>query len=132
MLWGVFATPGDKSRSGETVVATPGALRFLLELAVFFGGAVALYAAGSHVLAITLAGVLIVYHALSWDRVVWLLRYKCPFSSIVSGSHVGELRTDSCLETRRASNPAGDQWAWASRGRCLNGLVSSGERRPGK
>ncbi|MFE5488260.1 YrdB family protein [Streptomyces sp. NPDC056527] len=75
VLWGVFATPGDKSRSGGTVVATPGALRFLLELAVFFGGAVALYAAGSHVLAIMLAGVLIVYHALSWDRVVWLFRH---------------------------------------------------------
>ncbi|MEU5217425.1 YrdB family protein [Streptomyces sp. NPDC020807] len=74
VLWGVFATPGDQSRSGETVVATPGALRFLLELAVFFGGAAALYAAGSHVLALTLAGVLVVYHALSWDRVVWLFR----------------------------------------------------------
>ncbi|WP_306324564.1 YrdB family protein [Streptomyces venezuelae] len=75
VLWGVFATPGDKSRSGETVVATPGAVRLLLELAVFFGGAVALYAAGSSILAITLAGVLIIYHALSWDRVVWLLRH---------------------------------------------------------
>ncbi|MFI5825067.1 YrdB family protein [Streptomyces rishiriensis] len=75
VMWGVFATPGDESRSGETVVATPGPLRLLLELAVFFGGAAALYAAGSHVLATTLAGVLIVYHALSWDRVKWLLRH---------------------------------------------------------
>ncbi|MFJ8933254.1 DUF2568 domain-containing protein [Streptomyces sp. NPDC102364] len=75
VLWGVFATPGDESRSGDTVIATPGPLRFLLELCVFFGGAAALYAAGSHALATTLVGVLVVYHALSWDRVVWLFRH---------------------------------------------------------
>lgn len=74
-LWGVCATPDDASRSGRTVIATPGPLRFMLELAVFFGGAPALYAAGSHALAVTLAGVLVVYHLLSWDRVLWLLRH---------------------------------------------------------
>ncbi|GAA0443733.1 DUF2568 domain-containing protein [Streptomyces stramineus] len=75
VLWGVFATPGDASRSGGTVIATPGLLRLLLELAVFFGSAAALYAAGSRILAVTLAGVLVVYHFLSWDRVLWLLRH---------------------------------------------------------
>ncbi|MET9621748.1 MULTISPECIES: YrdB family protein [unclassified Streptomyces] len=74
-LWGVFATPDDASRSGGTVIATPGPLRFLLELAVFFGSAAALYAAGYHGLAVILAGALIVYHLLSWDRVLWLLRH---------------------------------------------------------
>ncbi|WP_328756140.1 YrdB family protein [Streptomyces sp. NBC_00271] len=75
VLWGVFATPDDASRSGGTVIATPGPLRFLLELAVFFGGAAALYAAGSRTLAVMLAGVLVVYHLLSWDRVLWLVRH---------------------------------------------------------
>ncbi len=75
VLWGVFATPDDASRSGRTVIATPGPLRLLLELAVFFGSAAALYAAGSHALAVTLAGVLVVYHLLSWDRALWLLRH---------------------------------------------------------
>jgi hypothetical protein len=75
VLWGVFATPDDASRSGGTVVATPGPLRFLLELAVFFGGAAALYAAGSHALSVMLTGALVVYHLLSWDRVLWLLRH---------------------------------------------------------
>jgi hypothetical protein len=75
VLWGTLATPDDASRSGKTVIATPGPLRFLLELAVFFGGAAALYVAGSHALAVALAGVLIVYHLLSWDRVLWLLRH---------------------------------------------------------
>ncbi|MFF7529235.1 DUF2568 domain-containing protein [Streptomyces bobili] len=75
VLWGVFATPADASRSGGTVIATPGPLRLLLELAVFFGGATALYAAGSRTLGVLLAGVLVVYHLVSWDRVLWLLRH---------------------------------------------------------
>ncbi|MFF0739180.1 YrdB family protein [Streptomyces sp. NPDC004111] len=73
VLWGVFATPGDASRSGGTVITTPGPLRLVLELAVFFGGAAALYATGAHTLAVVLAAVLAVYHLLSWDRIVWLL-----------------------------------------------------------
>jgi hypothetical protein len=42
---------------------------------VFFGGAAALYAAGSRTLAVMLAGALVVYHLLSWDRVLWLVRH---------------------------------------------------------
>ncbi|MCX4830455.1 HEM-1/HEM-2 family protein [Streptomyces sp. NBC_01016] len=34
-----------------------------------------MYAAGSHAVATTLVGVLVVFHALSWDRVVWLFRH---------------------------------------------------------
>ncbi|MGW6055928.1 YrdB family protein [Streptomyces sp. NPDC055189] len=75
IAWGVFATPGDESRSGNTVVATAGALRLLLELAVFFGGAAALYAAGAHLPAVVLTVVLLAYHAVSLDRVAWLLRH---------------------------------------------------------
>lgn len=73
--WGTFATPGDASRGGDGIVATAGALRLLLELAVFFGGAAALYAADAHRPAMILAAVLVVYHAASLDRVAWLLRH---------------------------------------------------------
>lgn len=75
VAWGVFATPGDESRSGDTVVATAGTLRLLLELAVFFGGAVALYAAGARVPALVLTAVLLAHHAASLARVAWLLRH---------------------------------------------------------
>ncbi|GAA2939159.1 YrdB family protein [Streptomyces enissocaesilis] len=75
VAWGVFATPGDASRSGDAVVATAGALRLLLELAVFFGGAAALYAAGARVPALVLTGLLVAYHAASLDRIAWLLRH---------------------------------------------------------
>ncbi|MFJ4937999.1 DUF2568 domain-containing protein [Streptomyces pseudovenezuelae] len=49
VLWGAFATPDDASRSGKTVIATPGLL--------------------------LLGAALVVYHLLSWDRVLWLLRH---------------------------------------------------------
>ncbi|MEU0941363.1 YrdB family protein [Streptomyces canus] len=75
VLWGAFATPDDASRSGKAVIATPGPLRLLLELVVFFGGAAALYTAGAHTSALLLGSALVVYHLLSWDRVLWLLRH---------------------------------------------------------
>ncbi|NUS28720.1 MAG: YrdB family protein [Streptomyces sp.] len=74
VVWGVFATPDDASRSGDTVVATAGPLRLLLELAVFFGGAAAVYAAGAQTAALVLTVVLVAYHAASLDRIGWLLR----------------------------------------------------------
>ena len=35
VLWGVFAVRDDPSRSGKTVMATPGVIRLILELALF-------------------------------------------------------------------------------------------------
>ena len=35
ILWGVFAVRDDPSRSGKTVVRTPGLIRLILELALF-------------------------------------------------------------------------------------------------
>lgn len=75
VLWTVFATPGDPSRNGDTVVATPGALRFLLELAILFGAAWALYNAGARTPALVLLVVLVIYHLTALDRVAWLFRH---------------------------------------------------------
>ena len=35
IVWGVFAVRDDPSRSGKTVVQTPGIIRLILELALF-------------------------------------------------------------------------------------------------
>ncbi|MDB2467109.1 YrdB family protein [bacterium] len=35
ILWGVFAVPNDPSRTGNTIVNTPGVVRLILELAFF-------------------------------------------------------------------------------------------------
>ncbi|MGD8398240.1 MAG: YrdB family protein [Anaerolineae bacterium] len=73
-LWGTFAVPGDRSRSGGAPVPVPGAVRLLLELALFGSAAWALYDAGATTLAWVLAVVAVIHYAVSYDRIVWLLR----------------------------------------------------------
>jgi ABC-type uncharacterized transport system permease subunit len=76
--WGIFAVPGDRSRSGDAPVPVPGVVRLLLELAFFGAAAWALYDAGRPVLALILAAVAAVHYALSYDRIGRLLRYRGP------------------------------------------------------
>jgi len=72
--WGVFAVPGDRSRSGKAPVAVPGAVRLGIE-AAFFGVAVfALYKAASGPISAIFAVAVSVHYAASYDRVAWLLR----------------------------------------------------------
>ncbi|MFR9753202.1 hypothetical protein ACL02S_19495 [Nocardia sp. 004] len=54
-------------------ITAPGAVRLVLELTVFRGGPAALSAAGLPLSALVSAIVLIVYHALAYDRTCWLL-----------------------------------------------------------
>ncbi len=76
--WGIFAVPGDRTRSGDAPVPVPGALRLLLELSLFALASWALCDAGSPVLALILASVVVVHYALSYDRIGRLLRYRGP------------------------------------------------------
>lgn len=72
-LWGTFAVQGDPSRSGAAPVPVPGQVRLLVEITVLFGGAAALWAAGLARPALISAIVLVGYHLLAYDRVLWLL-----------------------------------------------------------
>lgn len=74
-LWGVFAVPNDPSRSGNTVVATPGAVRLAIELALFALVAVWLANAESYVFAALLGGGAIVHYAVWPARIRWLLAH---------------------------------------------------------
>lgn len=84
--WGTFAVrslplstfPGDRSRSGGAPVPVPGAVRLLLELALFGLAMLALPRgdAGRPILALILAGVTVIHYAVSYDRIAWLLRQK--------------------------------------------------------
>ncbi|WP_181697952.1 YrdB family protein [Nocardia sp. GTS18] len=78
VLWGTLAVPDDPSRSGDAPVAVPGPVRLGVELAVLFGGAAALWAAALPRLALISAAVLVGYHLLSYDRVLWLLTGRTP------------------------------------------------------
>jgi hypothetical protein len=73
-MWGVFAVPGDPSRSGTAPVAVPGALRLGIEALFFAFGAWALYQSGSQILGIILAVAVAAHYAASYDRIGWLLR----------------------------------------------------------
>lgn len=71
LAWGAFRAPSDH---GKGLVGVPGAIRLLLE-ALFFGGAVwALAASGQTTPASIFAGVIAVHYAVSYDRVLRLLR----------------------------------------------------------
>jgi len=72
-LWGVFAVPGDPSRSGSAPIPVPGALRLLLELAIFAVGVWALWASGYPQWSMGFAVVVLLHYLISYDRIAWLL-----------------------------------------------------------
>ena len=70
LLWGVFAVRNDPSRSGKTVVQTPGLIRLILELTLF--GAAA-YDLTFTRMAMIFGAVVILHYIFSYDRIRWLL-----------------------------------------------------------
>lgn len=76
VLWGIFAVPGDPSRSGNAPVAVPGALRLALELAIFGFATWALYSTGALLWSLLLGGLTVLHYGLSYDRVAWLLEAR--------------------------------------------------------
>jgi hypothetical protein len=72
-VWGIFAVPGDPSRSGTAPVRVPGAVRLGIEL-VFFGlAAYAMFAAGMQALALVFSVAVAVHYVASLPRIRWLL-----------------------------------------------------------
>jgi hypothetical protein len=74
VLWGVFAVSGDPSRSGKTVIETPGLIRLLLELFIFGAGAWVLFHFGHVTLGWIYFSLLLLHHILYKDRMLWLIR----------------------------------------------------------
>lgn len=74
LLWGVFAVPGDPSRSGKTVIKTPGWIRLILELAFFGVGGWAFYQSGMHTVSYVFILLVCGHYLLSTDRIRWLLK----------------------------------------------------------
>ncbi len=73
-VWAVFATAGAQV-SGTTVVATPGPVRLLLELAILGGAVAALFQVGARQPAWIFAVVLAVHLLLTRDRLAWLFNH---------------------------------------------------------
>lgn len=72
-LWGVFAVPGDPSRSGHAPVPIPGWLRLIFELAVLYGATWALTTVDYTMLATGLGVAITFHYAFSYDRIAWLV-----------------------------------------------------------
>ncbi|UCF96612.1 MAG: YrdB family protein [Spirochaetaceae bacterium] len=73
-IWGIFSTPGDRSRSSKSIVPTPGILRLVLELLLFGAAIWALYTADRRIVALIYAGIIVLHYGLSYDRIVWLVK----------------------------------------------------------
>jgi len=73
VIWGVFAVPNDKSRSGKAPVPIPGILRLALELGIFATATWALYNLGYSKLYIGFGVAVVFHYILSYDRIAWLL-----------------------------------------------------------
>jgi hypothetical protein len=72
--WGVFRVPGDASASGEARVPVPGFVRLALEAAMFALAVWGLSSTGNAGLAAILAGAVVIHYAVSYDRIIWLLK----------------------------------------------------------
>ncbi len=74
ILWATFSVPGDRSRSGTAPVPVPGIVRLLLEALLFISAVWCLQDAGATTLAWIMGILLVAHYALSYDRIIWLLK----------------------------------------------------------
>ena len=74
VVWGTFAVPDDPSRSGKAPVPVPGAVRLVIELVLFAAGVWAFYASDRPLWGLILGILTVIHYALSYDRIIWLLK----------------------------------------------------------
>lgn len=72
LLWGAFRVPND---GGAPAVQVSGAVRLLIEAFLFASAAAALAGAGHRRLAVAFAATVLIHYAVSYDRVLSLLRH---------------------------------------------------------
>ena len=76
VLWGVFAVRDDPSRSGKSVIQTPGIIRLLLELGLFGLAAWMMLDLDHSLIALIFGSAVVIHYFLSFDRIAWLLKQK--------------------------------------------------------
>lgn len=73
-IWGMFAVPGDPSRSGSAPVPVRGLIRLGLETGFFSFAVWCLARIGWPSAALVLGIITAVHYSVSYDRIRWLLR----------------------------------------------------------
>lgn len=76
LFWGIFAVPGDPSRSGKTVIATPGIIRLFLELLLFSSATFMMRSLYPSPAWWIFGGIVLIHYFISYDRLLWLLKQK--------------------------------------------------------
>ena len=74
-IWGIFAVPGDPSRSGKAPVPVPGPIRLFLELIIFAISAWALIDMNHELMAASFGLLVLIHYLVSYDRIMWLLKH---------------------------------------------------------
>jgi len=73
VLWGLFAVPGDPSRSGQASLPVPGWVRLILEGIIFGAPVVMAWDLGASLTALILLALLIGHYLFDLERIRWLL-----------------------------------------------------------
>ena len=73
VLWGVFNVPNDPSRSGKAPVVVPGFVRLLIEILVLGTGCYFLFLQHTSYAWVYLS-LMLFHYAVSYPRIVWLLK----------------------------------------------------------
>lgn len=76
VMWALTAVKDDPTRSGRAFLPVPGALRLILELALFGLASWMLWDMGNSVLAIAFGVITGAHYLLSYDRIAWLIRQR--------------------------------------------------------
>lgn len=74
ILWGLFAVRNDPSRSGKTVVNTPGWIRLLLELGLFAVATWMLLKLDYMLIGWIFGGMVLLHYVVSFRRIAWLTK----------------------------------------------------------
>lgn len=74
-IWGIFAVPGDPSRSGKTLIETPGILRIAIEIGIFSFATWSIYEIGSNKISIAFGTIVLIHYIISYDRIKWLMSH---------------------------------------------------------
>ena len=75
-IWAIFTVPNDGSRSGKSLIATPGILRLIIELLMFAFAVWTLYDMKSETLSVVLGSIILLHYLVSYKRIIWLLSDK--------------------------------------------------------
>jgi hypothetical protein len=74
-IWGIFAVPGDPSRSGKAPVPVPGFIRLILELSIFVISTWAMHNMNYDWMAWIFGILVSIHYLVSYDRIFWLLKH---------------------------------------------------------